>query len=87
MGFDLVRGDLLTLRSTAGDFTAATLDCLTDDLTANFLPYGTDPAVGGGFWFLVREVVGAVAGTYDEPSGSQVGSRDAEIDAAPGACP
>ena len=26
-------------------------------------------------------------GSYDEPSGSQVGSRDDEIDASPVACP
>ena len=84
--YDVVIGDLHTLRDSAGNFTAATQGCLTDDHTPSFASFPSDPAPGQGSWILVREVVDSVHGTYDETSGSQVGSRDAEIDAAIGAC-
>ena len=84
--FDLVRGSLDLLRSTGGDFAAATLECLADQHTDRFLPYDAIPPVGGE-WFLVREVTRTGNGTYDEMSGSQVGSRDAEIDVSFGGCP
>jgi len=85
--FDLVRGDLGLLLDTAGDFTIATTDCLADDSGPVFLALDDDPLPGEGFWVLVREVFAAGNGTYDEPSGTQSGSRDAEIDAASGSCP
>ena len=44
-------------------------------------------AAGDGFWCLVRGNNCARAGTYDEGAASQSGSRDAEIGAAPLACP
>jgi len=84
--FDVVRGDLGLLRETAGDFTASTLDCLSEDQEPVFMSLGDEPAAGEGYWMLVREVVDAVNETYDESSGSQIGFRDSEIDAAGGAC-
>jgi hypothetical protein len=84
--FDVVRGDLGSLLDTGGDFTVATLDCLAEDRGSAFMDFGDDPAPGEGFWMLVREVIEGAGGTYDEPSGSQIGFRDAEIDAAAGSC-
>ena len=85
--YDLVRGDLGKLTSSSGDFTFATEECLANNISDNFLVYTTDPPMGEGFWFVVREVTLAGNGTYDSNGSAQVGSRDAEIDASPLGCP
>jgi hypothetical protein len=95
--FDLLRGDLLTLRASAGDFAAA-LDalplgqnaCLANDINTLSMtdPYGA-PAPGHGLFMLLRPVSTScpAEGTLDEGVASQIGSRDAESDASPLACP
>ena len=85
-GYDLVRGDLRTLRQSGGDFTAATHACLADDDAATSLPYQGIPKPGEAFWFLVRAVTPTQAGTYDSGGAGQAAPRDAEIEAAPAAC-
>lgn len=85
--YDVVRGDLGTLHATGGDFTAATVECLANNTTATQLDHAVDPAAGGGFWFLVRGVGAGGPMTWDDPGYSQVGSRDAEINAALMSCP
>ena len=46
------------------------------------------PSAGAGLFYLVRPANACSGnGTYDEGSASQQGSRDAEINAAGGACP
>jgi hypothetical protein len=88
LGFDVVRGDLLALNTTGGDFTAATEACMEDDFAGTATPHDTVlPDPGQGSWFLVRVVFNAVNGTYDSGSPSQVGLRDAEIDASLVSCP
>jgi hypothetical protein len=87
-GYDAVEGDLGLLAATGGDFTAATLMC---EFQTSGATTGSWTSVVGprqGLWLLVRArgCLGA-PGTYDEASASQQGSRDAEIEAAPGACP
>jgi hypothetical protein len=94
--FDLVRGDLSTLRATDGNFTAA-LDalpvseaaCLANNTTALSLadPYGAPPP-GEGVFAIVRPVSISCpsVGSYDE-GGVQAGGRDAEIAASARACP
>jgi hypothetical protein len=95
--FDLVRGDLGTLRATGGDFHAA-LDalpagenaCLANDTTALSLvdPYGAPPPGTGVFTLLRPVTTSCVAeGTLDDGAPSEVGSRDAEIAASSRACP
>jgi hypothetical protein len=95
--FDLVRGDLGALRSTAGDFAAALNAlpggenaCLANDTAALSLedPYGA-PAPENGVFTLLRAVTTSCPahGTLDDGVASQVGSRDAEIAASPRACP
>ncbi|OLD62261.1 MAG: hypothetical protein AUI33_13625 [Ignavibacteria bacterium 13_1_40CM_2_61_4] len=74
------------LHATVGDFTLATNDCLADNTAAISLDDPAAPGAGDGFWYLVR-ALSCAAGTYDSGAPSQVGSRDAEIAASPGACP
>ena len=83
--FDVVRGNLVTLRTTVGNFAAATTTCLANDTMSSSLMDANDPPDSGGFWYLVRG--GNGAGTYDSGSPSQIGSRDAEILASGLACP
>jgi len=87
VGYDVVRGDLLTLVASRGDFSVATQECVADDSVATSLPFTASPAAGQGWWFLVRRLTAAGPDTYDSGSPSQTGSRDAGIAASPGACP
>ena len=85
--YDVQRGSLGTLRSTAGNFTSATQACTANNMSGTTVTDGT-PTPAGGQWFLVRGVgCGSAAGTFNENLPSQSGSRDAEIAAATGACP
>jgi len=86
ISYDVVRGDLNVLRATGGDFAQATVECLANDVALNSLDFGGNPGTGEGFWFLVRMVTPEGDGSYDA-GGSQVDSRDGEIDSAPGGCP
>jgi cysteine-rich repeat protein len=85
-GYDVVRGSLSRLRATSGDFADPTVTeaCLANDQAATFWAHTEAPAPGEGVWYLVRSHPG---GTYDSGEPSQVGSRDAEIDASGNACP
>ena len=94
--YDVVRGSLGVLRSTAGDFTQA-LDailpgtdvCMLNDGAVNaIVDTRPNPASGAGYFYLLRAVAGcSAAGTYDTGLPSQIGSRDAEIAAAANDCP
>jgi hypothetical protein len=86
-GYDLLRGDLALLRSSGGDFTQATTDCLVNDESGNSLPYSDDPDPGEAHWFLVRGDSGAQVRTWESFFMSQVGLRDDEIAAAAINCP
>ena len=86
-GYDLARGSLSVLRSSHGDFSAATTDCLENDLTATSRDDADTPGAGDGFWYLVRAVNCGGSATFDSGAPSQVGSRDAEIQASPSTCP
>jgi N-acetylneuraminic acid mutarotase len=80
--YDVVYGDLGLLRASGGDFTAATQGCLASHTSATSANVGALPAVGSALWIVVRADNCAGAGTYDSGGPSQVGSRDAEIDAS-----
>jgi hypothetical protein len=82
VGYDVVQGSLTVLRDTGGSFALATDACLADDLHATSMPFDAEPAVGDGFWFLVR----ASGSTYDTGLPSQVTVRDAGIAASSVAC-
>jgi hypothetical protein len=85
--YDVVKGSLDTLASSHGDFAAALLDCLVNDTAISSAADPATPAVGNGFFYLVRAIEACgLSGTYDE-GGSQAASRDAAIASAPPACP
>jgi hypothetical protein len=98
LAYDLIRGDLGTLRSSGGDFQAA-IDalpaeeggCLANDTSALLLldPHGP-PASGEGTFTLLRPAIVECPtqhGTVDDGSPSQVQARDLEIEAAALTCP
>jgi hypothetical protein len=85
--YDVTRGALGSLRSTAGDFTASVAGCVADGTTATAASDATPPPAGDGFWYVLRGNNCAGAASYDEGLGSQSGSRDAEIGASALACP
>lgn len=85
--YDLVRGSLGQLLGSGGDFTISTQACLANDQVATSYLDPATPPVGNGFWYLVRGLSCGGAGTYDSIGGSQIGSRDSEINASPNSCP
>lgn len=84
--YDVVSGSLATLRNTGGDYSVATTACIADDEPATSVPFPGTPAVGEGFWFLLRGD-NCGGGTYESGGPGQVGLRDAEIAASGNACP
>jgi len=85
--YDSARGDLSILATSGGDFSAATQACLANNLGGVSMEVADMPAMGSGFWYLVRAVNCGGAGTYDSGSSGQVGSRDPGLAASPFACP
>ena len=85
--YDVVRGGLLSLAATAGDYALATGACLANDTSLNSVVDANVTSAGDGDWYLVRGANCGGAGTYDEGAAAQQGSRDAEIGAAASACP
>src|SRR5262245_14256461 len=83
--YDVVRGDVGLLH--LGGFQAATQACLADNIQATSMDPGPDPAPGTAYWYLVRPCNCVGSGSYDTGAASQVGSRDAGINASPQACP
>lgn len=85
--YDVVRGDAGVLRSSGGDFVAATQACLANNTGANTLPNSDSPDPGSGLWYLVRGAGLSGALTYQDLAPGQVDGRDDEIAASPDACP
>ncbi len=85
--YDVVRGNVATLRATGGSFARATEACLANDTTASSVSFPNDPPAGAGWWFLVRGSNCLASGTYDEDGHGQAAPRDAGIASSPGACP
>jgi hypothetical protein len=85
--YDVVRGDLSLLRATAGDFSVAASACLAENSPLQQLDHAVGaPPPGEAWWYVVRGVGAGGPMTYDTLQGSQVGSRDAELDASPVSC-
>lgn len=77
--YDVVRGDLATLRSTGGDFSASVEACVANDWGKKDLGYAIDPPTGEGDWFLVRGSSAAASMTWNSTGPAQVGNRDFEL--------
>ncbi|MCP3981471.1 MAG: discoidin domain-containing protein [bacterium] len=86
-GYDIVEGDLTTLRSSGGDFSQATDVCLSNHRTTRSLSHADTPTSGEGIWYLVRGENCAGKGSHDSDGAGQDGLRDAEITASGDDCP
>jgi|KBSSwiStaDraftv2_1062776.scaffolds.fasta_scaffold63516_4 hypothetical protein len=84
--YDVVFGWIGPLRASGGDFSSAMRGCFGTRTVITYALSGTPPPVGEAYWVLVRGNNDAGAGTYDSGDPGQVGSRDAEIEAAPLLC-
>jgi hypothetical protein len=84
--FDLVSGDLTSLRQSGGDFTLATDSCLAQARPEHYLSDNRILSPGDGVWYLLRQITAAGVGTFDVAPGSQSEPRDDEIAASAGAC-
>ncbi|HEX4823993.1 MAG TPA: FG-GAP-like repeat-containing protein [Candidatus Polarisedimenticolaceae bacterium] len=86
--YDVVRGVLSSLRSSAGNFTTSLDQCTANDASGLLVDTTGAPPAGDGWYFLVRGTLGSCsAGSYDDGSPSQSGFRDGEIAASGVACP
>jgi hypothetical protein len=84
--YDVVQGDLQTLRATEGAYIAATQSCIADDHVLPSLLVTEDPDTAGeGFWYLVRGEVSTRG--YESFGVGQFDGRDGEINVSDGACP
>ncbi|ANM31031.1 hypothetical protein ABI59_17815 [Acidobacteria bacterium Mor1] len=86
-GYDLIRGDLDALRSTGGDYSVATSECLADDSLAGGVAYPDAPPPGSGYFFFARRGTRDGAGSYDGPGPGQIAPRDGGIAASGSGCP
>jgi hypothetical protein len=86
-GYDIVRGSVVALRSSGGNFTTSTINCLANDLAPTTADDTASVPVGQGFWYLVRAENCGGSASYDSGAPKQIGSRDAEIAASGVACP
>jgi hypothetical protein len=88
---DAVRGNLITLKSSGGNYTGTVLACLANNVTGAGLPSDSvDPGVGGGFYYLVRSAVSAYCNaviSYSSGHPKEAAGRDPEIAADGNACP
>jgi len=83
---DLVRGDLVQLRSSGGNFATSTVVCGGNDLTGTSVVVNDpEPPVDGGSYYLLRGVSLQCRGTLDD--GTQLAGRDAGIVSSGSACP
>lgn len=80
-GYDIVYGELNTLRTDPSGFVAATLGCLDRARTTTSLLFAGTPPVGDAYWFLVRGRNCGGKGTYGTVK------RDTEIPASGNDCP
>src|SRR5262249_21240041 len=84
--YDIVRGGLGTLTRAGGGFASSTEQCVADNAIPTTVVDAGTPALGSGYWFLVRGVTCGGNGTYDS-DGSQVAPRDPGIGASTHSCP
>lgn len=85
--YDLVRGDLQSLATSGGDFTASIQTCLVPGGAPTSFIDGSVPGPGAGLYYVVRarDCSGA-AGSYNEGGSGQTGSRDTEIAGSSASC-
>jgi hypothetical protein len=86
--YDLIRGNLMALRASLGNFAVTGLTCAENDSrdTRSFVP--ELPPAGGGFYWIARGATYACGyGTWNTASARQVASRDAGLGGSGTTCP
>lgn len=71
----------------AGENTRAVGGCVANDDPETEVAYETEPGPGTGSWLLARGVTANASLTYNSLHDSQLGDRDAGIEASPISCP
>lgn len=89
LGYDVLRGDLVQLRASGGNFALSNVTklCMASFTGATNLNDSSALAPGAAHWYLVRANEGAGNATYESGSASQVDHRDDEIAASGNDCP
>ena len=85
MDYDVVRS--LQASPLGGGFAPGTATCVASRIASTSFPDVANPPIGAAFWFIVRGNSCAARGTWNSGDPGQVGSLDAVINGAPGACP
>jgi hypothetical protein len=86
--YDVVKGNLMALRATDGDFTSSLSECLEDDSVDTQSFDSDEPSSpGDGYYYIVRAQADCRNGTCNCGHASQVEDRDAEIEASADKCP
>jgi hypothetical protein len=85
--YDVVKGDLMALRSSNGNFTSSLDDCLENDSSDTFSRDTATPTPANGFYYVVRAQNVCKVGSFDSGYSSQIEDRDVEIMASVQACP
>jgi hypothetical protein len=93
---DAVRGDLIAVKSAAGNFAGTVQACLGNNVSASSLPVdSTNPGPGGALYFLVRPAITTLCNetgvSYKSGHPSELpgagGDRDADIGNTAPSCP
>lgn len=86
-GYDVTRGLVSILLSTAGDYSAAAQTCLAGNTALLTVDDSAVPAAGDAVFYLLRARNCLTPGTFDEPEGrGEVASRDQGVNASAGNC-
>jgi hypothetical protein len=89
--FDLIRGDLIALRASSGNYNGPVAACVANNGNANSVAEATSPgAAGTGIFYLVRPLAAQFCNQtpgYTTNHPKETAGRDAEIVLDPQACP
>jgi hypothetical protein len=64
--FDLLHGDVTTLRTAVDAFEASTIGCVSERRSMLSATFADEPTPGQGYWFLVRGANCGGNGSYDD---------------------
>jgi PKD repeat protein len=85
--YDVVRGDLMHLRATGGDFSTAQQICLLDDGADESAPDYENPGPGEAFFYLARATNCArQTGSFNTTGPGQTAARDLDLQGATAQC-
>jgi hypothetical protein len=86
-GYDVVRGDLVSLKSHTGDFSQSVDICLGSHVPTTSIVDAAQPTANAGYWYLLRAGNCGGVGSYDGADPRQTGQRDPGIAGSPYSCP